>query len=233
MSDRGGKAKRDSAESQCTTPLSDCKRIKSVTASSSFPDDTLIKDSNCNRPDKISLVTIYVDGCMNKHTKGEAWASVANQDRKDLVSTYKHLFPDFALKTVETRIQTDPDMRRGMDSSSEKANAYQFWTVAAVKFSDVSQQQNNGAELISLVMGLRIVKSENLKNVTICSDSRLMVDHWSVGKVNRSTAHKMDPEKKALIEECTELRKHCESQLGCKIVFVSGKDNKADLGWHK
>ena len=50
------------------------------------------------------------------------------------------------------------------------------------RFSDVQSQQNNGAELLGLVAGLRISLKTGCK--TILCDSQLLVQYWSLDKVS-------------------------------------------------
>lgn len=156
---------------------------------------------------------IYVDGCMNAMTGQDAWASVTDKDGKDIVSRFSHLFKDMSLKEVKT--------------------AKGEYTVALAKFNDVSSQQNNGAELMAMLMALRIInESEKPSISSVHSDSNVVLAYWSKGNVNKATWNKMDPRKKAYIEECKDLRKKLED-LGCKFVAVPGSKNPADLGFHK
>ena len=157
-------------------------------------------------------MSLYVDGCMNKDTGKEAWASVVDSDNKDMVSVHQILFTDLVIKKVST----------------PKGEYY----VAVAKFSDVSSQQNNGAELLATVMALRICTSPGQKYETIYSDSTLILDWWSKGKVNKKTLSKMDDRKKGLISECKQLREQFESSGG-EFGKISGAANPADLGYHK
>lgn len=155
---------------------------------------------------------IYVDGGCNKNTKGEAWGSVVNKDGIDLIGLYYSLLQDMIL-----RYEDLPVGRR---------------VVIIAKFDDVKSQQNNGAELLSMVAGLRIANyfyANNYPIPYILSDSQLLVEYWS----KKITAGKsFSPLKEKYIRECIELRKIYE-RYGGSIVKISGNDNKADLGWHK
>lgn len=102
---------------------------------------------------------------------------------------------------------------------------------AVAKFNDVTYQNNNGAELMAMLMALRAAKKDKeIKEIR--SDSQLIVEWWSTGHINKKTLHKMDKKKKKLIEECVELRKLFEERGG-KIVKIDGDDNLADFGYHK
>lgn len=149
---------------------------------------------------------IYVDGGHNKFTKDEAWASVVDSNGVDLIPKYKDLLSDMTLKNV--KLPKGPRM------------------IIVSKFDDVKSQQNNGAELLAMVAGLRImIKEWNNKKSIINSDSQLIVDYWSVKLKNIN----IDKRKKKYIEECIELRKKFKGE----IKKISGDDNIADLGFHK
>lgn len=163
----------------------------------------------------ISLETIYVDGGQNVQTGDEAWGCVVTVDKIgkkiDLIEIYKDLFADMKLREV-----TLPVGKR---------------TVIVSKFSDVATQQNNGAELLAMVAGLRIAKATGKQVGKICSDSELIEKWWSKGHVSASKKKEMDPRKYAYIEECAKLRKELEKNDGI-IKKISGKGNPADLGYH-
>jgi ribonuclease HI len=156
------------------------------------------------------LTTIYCDGGQNSHTKDEAWGSVVDCNKNDIIEEYKELLSD--MKLQEKRLKNDTRY------------------IIVSKFNDVETAQNNGAELLALVASLRIANKFNLTKVINC-DSELLVKWWSKGHINSKTALKMDPKKLLYINECSELRKTFERNGG-KIVKISGSDNLADLGWH-
>lgn len=153
---------------------------------------------------------IYCDGGMNKYTKPEAWGSVVDDDGKDLIESNLKILSD--MNIVQKQLKKD----------------IRFIIIS--KFNDVATQQNNGAELLSLVAALRIAL--NSKDITkICTDSSLIYTYWSKGQVNKDTLKKMDTNKKNLIFECKDLREEFEKNGGI-IEKIKGDDNKADLGWH-
>lgn len=156
-------------------------------------------------------MNIYVDGAMNKYTNGKAWASVVDSNGEDLVYRYQQLFPDLVL------------ISRHLPVGNR--------LLAEVSFNDVSSQQNNGAELISLVMGLRIALTTG-EYFNIYCDSELIVSYWSKGHINPKTLSKMDPNKYKYICECVQNRKLFET-IGGNIIKISGDNNLADLGFHK
>jgi hypothetical protein len=81
---------------------------------------------------------LYVDGACNDQSNKRGWASVCDQNEKDMLAEYRFLFTD--LKLVEV------DVPKGHKCVIES------------HFNDVAIQQNNGAELIAMICGLRIAK---------------------------------------------------------------------------
>lgn len=151
---------------------------------------------------------LYCDGSCNPSSLPYAWATVVDEESKDVVRANIGLFNDLKLKEFDCRI------------------------IAETYFGDVVSQQNNGAELVGLVMALRIALKNNNINEIFC-DSQLLVDYWSKKDgVNKKTKTKMDPNKSKYVDECVMLREQFEKR-GSKITKISGKLNKADLGFHR
>jgi ribonuclease HI len=82
-----------------------------------------------------------------------------------------------------------------------------------------------------MLFGLRIALKDKTVS-TIYSDSQLIVDYWSQGKINSKTKSKMDYNKLKIINEVAELRRRFEYEGG-HIIKISGDSNPADLGYHK
>ena len=152
---------------------------------------------------------IYVDGCCNRDSGNCGWGSVCDHNGYPLLNDHSSLLSDMTLQDVNTP--------KG------------FQKVIISRFSDVQSQQNNGAELLGMVAGLRIANKYGAK--FILSDSQLIVQYWSLDKVSPATKKKMDPLKYKYIQECCVLRKQFESNGG-KIVKIGGHENPADLGYH-
>ena len=155
-------------------------------------------------------MSLYVDGSMNRYTGKYAWATITNEKGDDIVSCYQDLCSEFKLEEIET----------------PKGNR----TMIMVLFDDVKQQQNNGAELISMLVALRIAKQTD-KIKYIYTDSDLILKWWSLGHISKKTLEQMSKEKIKYIQECTLLRKSFE-QHGGMIIKVKGCDNIADPGYH-
>lgn len=86
---------------------------------------------------------------------------------------------------------------------------------------------NNKGELTALYLALLYaIKSEIVFN--IYSDSQLIINYWSLGRFN----DEIDNTTKGLISLVVSLRKKHEARGG-KILYISGDDNPADLGFHK
>ena len=166
---------------------------------------------------------IFVDGAHNKTTGSVAYASVVDGRGIDLVERYDYLFDDMVLKEVNL-----PVGRR---------------IIAISNFSNVSKQQNNGAELLALIMGLRIAnyeqklaedkseedKSEEDKSLagkyhTIYSDSSTVAESW----VNGDYYDNLGEEKIKWINKLIRLKQKFKGN----IYKIRGDDNIADLGFH-
>lgn len=152
--------------------------------------------------------TLYCDGGHNAQTGKDAWASVVNDKGKDMIGKYDYLFTDEKMKEVVLPV----GLRK----------------IIVVNYSDVTAQQNNGAELIGMWASL-LICLHNKKYRTICSDSQLIIDYWSK-KLN--PAKQMCPRKKAVVLEVIKLRKEFEAKGGV-VVKIPGAENPADLGYHK
>jgi len=88
------------------------------------------------------------------------------------------------------------------------------------------QGTNNKGELTALYLAILYAMKHKMI-VTIYSDSKLVIDFWSIGKHNKE----LDAYTKGLISLVTSLRKKYES-IGGRICHISGDDNPADLGFH-
>lgn len=151
---------------------------------------------------------LYVDGGQNRQTGNDAWGCVTNKFGTDVLIAYFYLLSD--MKLIDVVLPVGP--RR----------------VIVANFTGIAQQ-NNGAELLSLIAGLRIaLTTSDVK--TIYSDSDLCVRYWSksLGTTQRQT---FDPRKISYIDELIHLRKEFE-KIGGSIVKIRGDDNLADLGYH-
>lgn len=152
---------------------------------------------------------IYVDGGHGKYSEDEGWGSVVDGKGNDLLAKYFFLFPDMNIKKVSL-----PGGDRYIIISS---------------FSDVKFQQNNGAELLAMVAGIRIALFTK-KYFEVRSDSQLCVKYWSKS-LNIISSQKMSLEKISWINLLISLRKNFEEKGG-SIVQINGSENIADLGYH-
>lgn len=147
---------------------------------------------------------LFCDGGHNKHTGSVAYACVVDGDGVDmLLDNVLHL---------EGKVVDLPVGRR---------------RVLISDFNDVKKQQNNGAELLGMYAALQIALSKGYD--CIKCDSQLIVDYWSK-KIKPSP--NMDERKLMIIKEVIGMRKKFEKRGGT-IVKISGKDNLADLGYHR
>lgn len=91
-------------------------------------------------------------------------------------------------------------------------------------FGDAS---NNYGELLALSYALEIALNEQIKRVF--GDSKLILDYWSKGFVNKK---EVSPQTVKLAFRVKKLREEFEKNGGT-IVYISGGDNPADLGFHR
>ncbi len=151
------------------------------------------------------MESIYVDGGMNKQTGEYAYASVVDNNGQDLIEKYSFLFTDFQLRSVDLK--------------------YERRTIILCYCPGV-KQQNNLAELIAAICGLRIAIYENID--IVYSDSSLIVDYWSK-RIKTKDRERLTIYKYMLINNLIKLSK----SFNGKLIKISGNNNLADLGYHK
>jgi hypothetical protein len=103
-------------------------------------------------------------------------------------------------------------------------------TVVLAKFNDVRTQQHNGAELLALVIALRLASIIKTVKYIKCDSSTIIC--WTKGGPRPNTRKNMDKNKLRYIEEGIRLRLEFENRGGI-VEKISGDDNLADLGYHK
>lgn len=180
------------------------KKFKTHYEALSFIQDKIIEIYN-------KSTIIYVDGGFNNFTKPYALGSVVNGYGLDILNFYPELTSDMNIVT-----KTLPVGERNL---------------VIANFNDVTIQQNNGAELLATIIGLRIaiyLNNIGIKVTHILSDSQLIVNHWS-NKLNRTD---LDPNKVKYINELIILKQNFMLQGG-RLQKISGDENLADLGFHK
>lgn len=88
-------------------------------------------------------------------------------------------------------------------------------------------ETNNYGELLACKFALEIAVKKKAKKVF--GDSKLVINYWSKGFVKEEN---FSPEFFELIDLIMDLRKKFEKGGGA-IIYISGKDNPADLGFHR
>lgn len=195
-----------------------------------------------------SLNTIYSDGAFNKDTKPSAWASIVDAEGNDLVPLYLEKWSQYCRNNEQKEQKNDtftfeekllnrhkllkPKSEDEKGSTEKKENQLKNVdkrSIAVVYFPGVLQQ-NNCAELIALVLALRLASIESRIKI-IYTDSQLLEKYWSKNHVNENTKKTMDANKLAYILECATLRKQFEERGGT-IQYISGDLNLSDLGYH-
>lgn len=153
---------------------------------------------------------IYVDGAFNNTTRPYGYGSVVDCKGKDLIKHHKFLLNDMELEKVILPV----GKRR----------------IIKAFFEEV-EHQNNGAELLAAIAGMRIVlymsKFEEYEPInTIYCDSSIIVDSWS-NKMSKTVTG----DKAKYIAELIRLKKKL-LKINCRLMKISGDDNLADLGFH-
>lgn len=151
-------------------------------------------------------MSIYVDGCCNK-TIGSC-SSVTDEKGNCLITSHLEFLRNFPFLNDYELI------------------TYKHFTLYRVNFTDVKQQQNNGAELLAMVIGLLIARYYNVKH--LYSDSTLMIKYWSK-EAKKPIA---DKRKSDLRDFCILLATDFRNNGGT-IHFVKGNENVSDIGFHK
>jgi ribonuclease HI len=86
---------------------------------------------------------------------------------------------------------------------------------------------NNYGELLAMKFALELAKKKKVKK--IFGDSKLAINYWSKGFVK---IENINQETLELIDEVFSLREKFEKSGGA-VIHISGRDNPADLGFHK
>ncbi len=88
-------------------------------------------------------------------------------------------------------------------------------------------ETNNYGELLACKFALEIALEKKVKKVF--GDSKLVINYWSKGCVKEENFSREFFE---LIDSIMDLRKKFEKKGGA-VIHISGKDNPADLGFHR
>ncbi len=151
-------------------------------------------------------MSIYVDGCCNK-TIG-ACSTCVNHEGVDLIKEYQEFLDLY-------------DFLCWFEKGEYNGKSYY-----KVSFNDVQSQQNNGAELLAMIIGIEIAMYFGYD--VIKSDSQLMVDHWS-----KKISSTIKDERKAKLQRFLVKRRLAFEAKGGRIEKIPGDANIADLGFHK
>ncbi len=153
---------------------------------------------------------LYSDGACNSDSKPNGWASVVSDTGDDIIMQNQVLLSDLKLA-------------QGNFSVGTRA-------VAVTYFDDVASQQVNGAELIGLIIALRVA-AVNPEVTYIGVDSQT-VFAWMEGRMTKKTREKMNTFKLQYVEELMKLCAVFRSRGGI-VEKINGDDNPADLGYHR
>jgi len=90
-----------------------------------------------------------------------------------------------------------------------------------------SSRTNNYGELLACKYALELALKKKIKKVF--GDSKLVINYWSRGFVKEEN---FSPEFFELVDSVMALRNKFEKSGGA-VIHISGKDNPADLGFHR
>jgi hypothetical protein len=220
---------------------------------------------------------IHVDGAHNNLSGNAAWASVVFLQPKTKATTTTlstqstEISESAAIEGVQKKTQywtknfvaidAVPQHRSLLFSDLELEEitlpkTKRKWVVARVKLNgEHSKQEVNSAELVALLMALRIwkhwftINRENSNSInnsntlttttqpqyqidTICSDSQVVFQAWSKNHVAAATRAAMGAQKIAFVEECSRLRQEFE-EAGGSVLKIDGSVNLADPETHR
>jgi ribonuclease HI len=156
-------------------------------------------------PIKAAALSIYTDGGHNARTGLVAWGRVTDDLGVDIIQYYPNCVKD--LEIIKTP----------------------WYSYVVVSNFNDCKQQNNGAELLSFLIALRIAVVD-LRVTNIKTDSDTVHKYWTK-KLKPESRAKMDHRKAAYIDEAIKLRVIVEAR-GVYLEKISGDHNKADLGFH-
>jgi hypothetical protein len=148
---------------------------------------------------------IYVDGCDNK-TIG-ACATVTDKNGSCLISLYSDFLSRFKFLDSFEKLQ------------------YKNRILYKVNFEGSEGNQNNGCEMLSMVVGLLIALFYNIKNLH--SDSDLMIKWWS-----KEAKKPIENKKKSDLRVFCIILANIFRNNGGTIHKVDGGTNPADVGFH-
>ncbi len=163
---------------------------------------------------------LFVDGSFRMGKQTHAYATVVDGKGRDMIAHFR---------------MTTPHLFHNIDLHDERCPRG-LRTVARVRSPKVVQQ-NNYAELMAMMLALRMAHAKRGAVRSISTDSSLVHDYWSRGRVNamlRADWATSDPAKLACLDEVVRLRRALEhGEPKCVFRKIPGKSNPADLGYHK
>ena len=178
----------------------------------------------------LSSSTFYTDGAFNPATAPFGWASVVDHQGHDLIEAH-HKDAWFELFLSEHKAVIPDHMVASMGPKAPDKTRRVLRTL----FDDVKVQQNNGAELVAMLIAQQIVLHRGPAKTpcTINCDSQIILRSWSGGSGgNPHTPKRKAPSPKdTLIAQCRALRVDLEAK-GHQFIHIPGKDNLADMGYH-
>jgi ribonuclease HI len=168
---------------------------------------------------------LYCDGAFNKLSSPYGWSSVVNQDGQDVLHEYLPIIK-----------YNQMNIKRNIEVNLHVQKITSIRDIIEVKFTGV-KQQINGAELIAMLLALKIAnhynttKKDRLKLIK-CDSSTIIswcngVCHLKSGCKDSGGVDKLEYIKQLQTEF------NIFKNAGGVIQKITGGDNLADLGYHK
>ena len=178
--------------------------------------------ANKNLPGSLTYSVLYCDGGFNNLTKPYAWSSVVDINGVDVITNNLNLINKLLKNNFEYQQVNIPHL-----ITKKIYNR----TIIKIKFTNI-YQQNNGAELIAMLVSLYLANTFNNINIIYC-DSQTIIN-WCQGKINLKSGQKdKNNNDKLYYINLLQTQYNIFIKNNNKIIKINGNDNLADLGKHK
>jgi len=165
---------------------------------------------------------LYCDGGYNNLTKPFAWSSVVDYKGNDVISNNLNIINEILKNNFDYDNVKIPHLinKKILDR-----------TIIKIKFTNIIHQ-NNGAELISMLIALYLANKNKNINTIYCDSSTII--NWCNGNCNLKLGQKdKNNNDKLYYIKLLQHQYKIFIKNNNKIIKISGDDNLADLGKHK
>lgn len=206
--------------------INKCNKFFTTTTKNTTNTTTTTNKNTTTNTTTNNNIVLYCDGGYNNLTKPYAWSSVVDSQGFDVITTNLNLINNLLKNNFEYLNVKIPHL-----TTKKLYNR----TIIKVKFTNIIQQ-NNGAELIGMLVALFIVNNtksnSNYSSNVIYTDSQTIIN-WCIGKCNLKSGQKdKNNNDKLYYINLLQQQYNIFLQTG-KIIKINGNKNLADLGKHK